>query len=101
MCTAIVVPLTAATVVPLLALAGLGLGIFVPANNTVIMRSTADSSASLVGGLVSMARGIGTAFGISLMALALHLAPRVLRPAIMEMRLIAGTLGQSRRGPRS
>jgi len=37
------------------------------------MRSTADSSASLVGGLVSMARGIGTTFGISLMALALHL----------------------------
>ena len=73
MCAAIVVPLTAATVVPLLALAGLGLGIFVPANNTVIMRSTADSSASLVGGLVSMARGIGTTFGISLMALALHL----------------------------
>jgi len=46
---------------------------FVPANNTVIMRSTADSSASLVGGLVIMARGIGTTFGISLMALALHL----------------------------
>jgi len=73
MCTAIAAPLTAAAVVPLLALAGLGLGIFVPANNTVIMRSTADSSASLVGGLVSMARGIGTTFGISLMALALHL----------------------------
>ena len=33
----------------------------------------ADWSASLVGGLVSMARGIGTTFGISLMALALHL----------------------------
>ena len=33
----------------------------------------ADWSASLVGGLVSMARGIGTTFGISLMALAWHL----------------------------
>src|SRR6185312_6507480 len=65
--------LTQATVVPQLALVGLGLGIFVPANNTMIMRGTADSSASLVGGLVSMARGIGTAFGISLMALAWHL----------------------------
>jgi hypothetical protein len=41
---------------PQLALVGLGLGIFVPANNTAIMRGTADSSASLVGGLVSMAR---------------------------------------------
>jgi MFS family permease len=73
MIVAAAVPVTRATVVPELALAGLGLGIFVPANNTVIMRSTADSSASLVGGLVSMARGIGTTLGISLMALALHL----------------------------
>jgi hypothetical protein len=37
------------------------------------MRSAADSSASLLGGLVNMARGIGTALGISLMAPALHL----------------------------
>ena len=73
MCASIFVPVTERTVVPLLALAGLGLGLFVPANNTVIMRSTADSSASLLGGLVSMARGIGTSLGISLMALALHL----------------------------
>jgi MFS family permease len=69
----VVVPVNQATVVPQLALAGLGLGIFVPANNTVIMRGAADSSASLVGGLVSMAGGIGTAFGISLIALAWHL----------------------------
>ena len=69
----VVVPVTQATVVPQVALAGLGLGIFVPANNTVIMRGAADSTASLVGGLVSMARGIGTTFGISLMALAWHL----------------------------
>ena len=73
MIAATVVPVTRAAVVPELALAGLGLGVFVPANNTVIMRSVADSSASLVGGLVSMARGIGTMFGISLMTLALHL----------------------------
>ena len=53
----VIVPVTQATVVPQLALAGLGLGIFVPANNTMIMRGAADSSASLVGGLVSMARG--------------------------------------------
>jgi MFS family permease len=73
----IFMPVTVGTVVPMLALAGLGLGIFVPANNTVIMRSTADSTASLLGGLVSMARGIGTTLGISLMALALHLGSRV------------------------
>jgi MFS family permease len=73
MCASVFMPVTVRTVVPLLALAGLGLGLFVPANNTVIMRSTADSSASLLGGLVSMARGIGTSLGICLMALALHL----------------------------
>jgi MFS family permease len=73
MLASVFVPVTEQTVVPQLALAGLGLGLFVPANNTVIMRSTADSSASLLGGLVSMARGIGTTLGISLMALALHL----------------------------
>ena len=72
MAAATVIPLTAGTVVPLLAVAGLGLGILVPANNTVIMRGAADGSASLVGGLVSMARGIGTTLGISLMALAWH-----------------------------
>jgi len=77
MTVAVFVPLTKTTVVPLLALAGLGLGIFVPANNAFIMRSTADSSASLLGGLVNMARGKGTTLGISLMALALHLGSAV------------------------
>ena len=111
------------TVVPLLALAGLGPGIFVPGNNTVIMRSTADSSASLVGGLVSTARGIGTAFGISLMALALHLGTQSsqagnhgyavhhgypgaeqARPAFIVLAVVAATAaaialaGRSRRG---
>jgi hypothetical protein len=73
MVAATVIPLTQATVVPQLAVAGLGLGLFVPANNTAIMRSAADGSASLVGGLVSMARGIGATLGISLMALGRHL----------------------------
>ncbi len=58
----------------LLALAGVGLGIFVPANNAVIMRSGQAKSAAILGGLVNMARGIGTTFGIALVTLALHLA---------------------------
>lgn len=58
----------------LLALAGLGLGVFVPANNAVIMRSGQANSAAVLGGLVNMARGIGTTFGIALVTLALHVA---------------------------
>jgi MFS family permease len=75
MCAGVVIPVTDTTVVPLLAVAGLGLGIFVPANNTVVMRM-ADSAHSLLGGLVNMARGIGTTLGIALMALALHVGSR-------------------------
>ena len=66
-------PSTAGLVV-LLGLAGLGLGVFVPANNAVIMRSAAANSAAVLGGLVNMARGIGTTFGIALVTLALHVA---------------------------
>ncbi len=82
-------PSWTAALLAVLGVAGLGLGIFVRANNTVIMRSAADSSASLLGGLINMARGIGTTLGISLMALALHAGNS------------PGTLGQRRRGPRS
>ena len=69
----IFVPLTAAYIVPMLAVAGVGLGLFVPANNTVIMRSGPAGSSAVLGGMVNMARGIGTAFGIAAVALALHI----------------------------
>jgi MFS family permease len=94
MCIAIVVPVTPVTVVPLLAAAGVGLGVFVPANNTVIMRGTEASSASLLGGLVNMARGIGTTLGISMMALALSLGTQAghasPRPAFIVLAAVAG-----------
>jgi len=63
---------SAVAVVLLLALAGLGLGVFVPANNAVIMRTGTASGAGVLGGLVNMARGIGTTLGIALVTLALH-----------------------------
>jgi MFS family permease len=69
----VVVPLSAAYIVPMLAVTGLGLGLFVPANNTVIMRSGPAGSAAVLGGMVNMARSIGTALGIAAVALALHL----------------------------
>ena len=98
MCSAVFIPVGPASTVVLLALAGLGLGVFVPANNTVVMRSTVASSASLLGGLVNMSRGIGTTLGISLMALALHMGTHgyagaahvSARPAFIALAAVAG-----------
>jgi MFS family permease len=59
-------------IVLLLGLAGLCLGVFVPANNALIMRTGTASTAGTLGGLVNMARGIGTTLGIALVTLALH-----------------------------
>jgi MFS family permease len=59
-------------IVLLLGLAGLGLGVFVPANNALIMRTGTASTSGTLGGLVNMARGIGTTLGIALVTLALH-----------------------------
>jgi hypothetical protein len=59
-------------IVVLLGLAGLCLGVFVPANNALIMRTGTASRAGTLGGLVNLARGIGTTLGIALVTLALH-----------------------------
>jgi MFS family permease len=66
-------PMSPSWIVPMLAMAGLGLGIFVPANNAVIMRTAEPGSASVLGGLVNMARGVGTTLGIALVTVCLHL----------------------------
>ncbi len=60
--------------VVLLALTGLGLGIFIPANNAAIMRSAPRGSAATLGGLINMARALGTTLGIALVTWVLHLA---------------------------
>ncbi|MCX3058837.1 MFS transporter [Streptomyces beihaiensis] len=70
----VVVPLTVGGLVPVLAAAGLGLGTFTPANNTMIMGSIPACSSGTGGGLVNMTRGLGTALGVALVTLALHLA---------------------------
>jgi MFS family permease len=98
MCAAVFVPVEPVSIVMLLTAAGIGLGLFIPANNTVVMRSTEASSASLLGGLVNMSRGIGTTLGISLMALALHIGTRgyagaahvSARPAFTVLAVVAG-----------
>ncbi|MFC5720689.1 MFS transporter [Streptomyces gamaensis] len=66
-------PLTAAWTAPLLALLGLGLGLFTPANNALVMGAMPAGAAGTGGSLVNMARGLGTALGVALVALALYL----------------------------
>ncbi|WP_329531988.1 MFS transporter [Streptomyces sp. NBC_01450] len=71
----LVVPVEAGWTALLLALLGVGLGVFTPANNTLIMRAFPVAASGTGGGLVNMTRGLGTALGVALVTLALHLAP--------------------------
>jgi EmrB/QacA subfamily drug resistance transporter len=68
----IAVPPATAWLVPPLAVLGLALGLFTPANNTLIMAAIPGRAAATGGGLVNMARGLGTALGVAVVALALN-----------------------------
>lgn len=48
-----------------LALTGLGIGAFTPANSATIMASAPAGRTGLVGGLLNMTRGFGTALGVA------------------------------------
>ncbi|WP_442785509.1 MFS transporter [Actinacidiphila sp. DG2A-62] len=71
----LVLPVTPGGLAPLLGLLGAGLGLFTPANNALVMRAIPVSASGTGGGLVNMTRGLGTALGVALVTLALHLAP--------------------------
>jgi EmrB/QacA subfamily drug resistance transporter len=49
-----------------LAVAGLGLGLFTPANNAGVMSASPAGHAGVTGGLLNMTRGLGTALGVAL-----------------------------------
>ncbi len=70
----IILPITGPALVPLLALTGIGLGIFTPANNAMIMANIPERSAGIGGGLVNLSRGLGTALGVAFTTLALDQA---------------------------
>jgi hypothetical protein len=58
--------------VALLGLLGVGLGIYTPANNAEIMAAVPARDAAAAGGMVNMTRGIGTALGVAVVTLGLH-----------------------------
>jgi len=52
-----------------LAVAGVGLGLFTPANNASIMAATPRQQSGSGGGILNMTRGIGTALGVAVTGL--------------------------------
>jgi MFS family permease len=82
-------PFTPAALMPMFALLGLGLGTFTPANNTLVMGAIPAQAAGTGGGLVNMARGLGTALGVALVTLTLYLVPNTHHASHIALALLA------------
>lgn len=67
-------PVGVATVAVPLLVAGYGLGLLLPANNALVMRAIPAECSAVGGGMVNMARSLGTALGTALPVLGVHLA---------------------------
>jgi EmrB/QacA subfamily drug resistance transporter len=78
---ALAIPAPDMVIVTWLGLLGVGLGIYIPANNTAIMTAIPPRQAAAAGGMVNMARGLGTALGVAVVTLALHAAARLGHPS--------------------
>jgi MFS family permease len=91
--------------VPLLAVLGTGLGLFVPANNTAIMAAIPRRLSGTAGGMVNMTRGGGTALGIALVTLALHASgpggARLAYAVLAVAAVLATATGLTARAPSS
>ena len=66
---------------------GMGLGVFAPANNALIMAAIPSGAEGTGGGLVNMARALGTALGVALVTLGLHQSAR---SSVLATALLAG-----------
>ena len=58
----------------LLLLMGAFLGLVIPANNAPVMAAVPVSASAVTGGMVNVARALGTAFGVAVAAMGLHVA---------------------------
>jgi EmrB/QacA subfamily drug resistance transporter len=85
-----VAPTAPAWVAGWLLLLGLGLGVFIPANNAAIMNAIPARMSGTGGGLVNMSRGLGTALGVAVVTLSLHLAEVANAPAAGSRLALAG-----------
>ena len=97
---ALAVPTSAAVTAALLGLLGIGLGVYIPANNAAIMAAVPAGESAAAGGLVNMARGLGTALGVAAVSIALHAGTRP-GPAMLTLAaaaLIAAWAGHATPG---
>ncbi len=100
------VPAPAIVMAVLLGLLGAGLGTYIPANNTAIMNAVSPHQVAAAGGMVNMARGLGTALGVAVVTLALHTAAHLGHPgagpamamAVVAASALAATLAGYRAG---
>jgi hypothetical protein len=58
----------------LLLLMGASLGLVIPANNATVMAAVPASASAVTGGMVNVARALGTALGVAVAAMGLHVA---------------------------
>lgn len=58
----------------LLLVSGAGLGLVLPANNALIMTAVPASASAVTGGLINVARALGTSFGVALTAVGVRVA---------------------------
>jgi MFS family permease len=88
----------------LLLLMGAFLGLVIPANNATVMEAVPASAAAVTGGMVNVARALGTALGVAVAAMGLHIAelhnwvgPQVVLGglAVCSIALAATTLNRS------
>jgi len=63
-----------ALVAMLLLLMGAFLGLVIPANNATVMAAVPASASAVTGGMVNVARALGTAFGVAVAAMGMHVA---------------------------
>ena len=76
----------------LLAVLGAGLGVYIPANNAAIMAVIPNRVAATVGGMLNMARGLGTAIGVAAVTIALHLTKQAGGGAAEQVTAAMGVL---------
>jgi len=89
----------------LLLLMGASLGLVIPANNAAVMTAVPASASAAVGGMVNVARALGTALGVAVAAMGLYVAdlrhwpgPQVVfgALAVCSLALAATTLSRPR-----